>query len=147
MPTIANSWLSAIRGGNGDNDGSDDKNKLSAMNLKIGNLSIVDTSPTSIVLQAHVNLTNPTNYSATVPYFNLNILVNGTLLGQATAKNLEVHPGNNTNLLISAVWDPLTNGGKKGKEAGKELLSQYVSGNYPYLTTYFSFCTNFSPRF
>ena len=98
------------------------------MNLKVGNLSIVDTSPTSITLQAHVNLTNPTNYSATVPYFNLNILVNGTKLGQATAKDIEVHPGNNTNILISAVWDPSTNGGEKGKEVGKELLSQYVSG-------------------
>ena len=124
---IANFGRPAIRGGNGGN-GDDDKNKLSAVNLKIGNLSIVDTSPTSIILQAHLNLTNPTNYSATVPYFNINILVNGTKLGQATVNDIEVHPGNNTNLLVSAVWDPLTNGGEKGKEVGRELLSQYVSG-------------------
>ncbi|KAJ4365270.1 hypothetical protein N0V83_008889 [Neocucurbitaria cava] len=116
-----------IRGGNGDK-GGDDKNKLGAVNLKIGNLSIVDTSPTSITLHANVNLTNPTNYSATVPYFNINILVNGTKLGQATAKDVEVHPGNNTNILITAVWDPFTNSGAKGKEVGSELLSQYVSG-------------------
>ena len=117
----------AIRGGNGDK-GDDDK--LSAVNLKIGDLSIIDTSPTSITLQAHVNLTNPTNYSATVPYFNINILVNETHLGTATAKNVEVHPGNNTNLLVSAVWDPYTNGGAKGREVGAELLSQYVSGMF-----------------
>lgn len=125
MPAIANFYGSAIRGGNGDNG---DDNKLSSVNLKIGNLSIVDTSPTSITLQAQVNLTNPTNYSATVPYFNINILVNGTVLGQATAKNIYVHPGNNTNLVVSAVWDPLTKSGKKGREMGKEMLSQYVSG-------------------
>ncbi|CAO2658774.1 Nn.00g064970.m01.CDS01 [Neocucurbitaria sp. VM-36] len=122
-----------IRGGNGGN-GDDDKNKPSAVNLKIGNLSIVGTSPTSIILQAHLNLTNPTNYSATVPYFNINILVNGTKLGQATVEDIEVHPGNNTNLLVSAVWDPLTNGGEKGKEVGRELLSQYVSGYNTSLT-------------
>ncbi|KAF1939741.1 hypothetical protein EJ02DRAFT_496313 [Clathrospora elynae] len=121
-----------IRGG-GDNDDKpghgdhDGKEKLSAINLKIGNLSIVDTSPTSISLTAHVNLTNPTNYSATVPYFNINILVNGTHLGTATAKDIEVHPGNNTNILISAIWDPYTYGGSHGKEVGAELLSQYVS--------------------
>lgn len=124
---IADFGRPAIRGGNGDK-GGDDKNKSSAVNLKIGNLSIVDTSPTSITLHANVNLTNPTNYSATVPYFNINILVNGTKLGQATAKDIEVHPGNNTNLLITAIWDPYTNSGAKGKEVGSELLSQYVSG-------------------
>ncbi|KAI8934029.1 hypothetical protein NX059_008797 [Plenodomus lindquistii] len=114
-------------GGNDDNeDGSG--SKLSGLNLKIGNLSIEDTSPTSITLKAHVNFTNPTNYSATVPYFDINILVNGTHIGHATARDVEVHPGNNTNLVVSAVWDPFTNGGAKGKEVGAELLSQYVSG-------------------
>lgn len=126
MYAIANLCCSAIRGGK-DNDDGDDKNKLSSVNLKIGNLSIMDTSPTSITLSAHVNLTNPTNYSATVPYFNINILVNGTHLGQATAKDIEVHPGNNTNILITAVWDPYTYGGADGKAVGAELLSQYVS--------------------
>ena len=124
---MANLCCSAIRGGKGDK-GDDKNDQLSAVNLKVGNLSIVDTSSTSITLQALVNLTNPTNYSATVPYFSINILVNGTHLGHALAKNIHVHPGNNTNLLVSAVWDPFSNGGKEGKEVGKELLSQYISG-------------------
>lgn len=98
------------------------------MNLKIGSISILDTSPTSITLQAGINLTNPTNYSATVPYFDINILVNGTHLGHATAKDIEIHRGNNTNIVVSAVWDPYTNGGVKGKQVGAELLSQHVSG-------------------
>lgn len=98
------------------------------MSLKFGNLSIIDTTRTSITLQAHVNFTNPTNYSATVPYFNINILVNGTVLAQAIAEDVNVRPGNNTNILVKAVWDPTTKGGKEGKGIGKEFLSQYVSG-------------------
>lgn len=98
------------------------------MNLKMGNLSIVDTSKTAITLQAYVNFTNPTNYSATVPYFNINILVNDTVLGQATARGVNVRPGNNTNIMVTAVWDPFTNSGEEGKAVGKEMLSQYVSG-------------------
>jgi hypothetical protein len=100
---------------------------VGTLSPKIGNLSIIGTSPTSITLQAYVNITNPTNYSATVPYFNINILVNGTILGQATAKDISVHPGNNTNIVVTAVWDPYTNSGIEGKAVGRELLSQYVS--------------------
>lgn len=81
-----------------------------------------------MTFQTQINFTNPTNYSATVPYFSINILVNGTKVGQALAKNMFVKPGNNTDLLVSAVWDPFTNGGQKGKEIGREMLSQYISG-------------------
>ncbi|KAF2635110.1 hypothetical protein P280DRAFT_462208 [Massarina eburnea CBS 473.64] len=101
---------------------------------KIYNLSIVDTSRTSIVLQAHANLTNPTNYSATVPYFNINVLVNETILGQAIAKNVEVHPGNNSGILITVVWDPYRNSGAIGALVGRELLSQFISGYNTSLT-------------
>ncbi|CAI6338597.1 unnamed protein product [Periconia digitata] len=101
---------------------------------KIGNLSIVETSPTSITLQAHANITNPTNYSATVPYFNINVLVNETVLGQAIAKDVYVHPGNNTNILVTVVWDPSTHSGGAGKAIGRELVSQYISGYNTSLT-------------
>ncbi|KAJ4294260.1 hypothetical protein N0V90_007950 [Kalmusia sp. IMI 367209] len=101
---------------------------VSSLAPKVGNLSIIETSRTSITLQANVNITNPTNYSATVPYFNINILVNKTVVGQAVAKDIYVHPGNNTNLLVTAVWDPYTHSGAQGKEIGRQLLSQYISG-------------------
>jgi len=81
-----------------------------------------------MALQVHVNMTNPTNYSATVPYFSINILVNGTVLGQALIKDMNVVPGNNTNLIATALWDPSTNSGAKGKAIGAEMLSQYISG-------------------
>jgi hypothetical protein len=94
----------------------------------MGNLSIVDTTPTSLIMQAHVNFTNPTNYSATVPYFNIHILVNGTVMGEGIAKDIRVHPGNNTNIVVTAVWDPSTQSGEEGQAVGREWLSQYISG-------------------
>lgn len=95
---------------------------------KFGNLKILDTGASSIKFQAEVNFTNPTNYSATVPYANINILANGTALGQVTAENLTVIPGNNTGVLVEAVWDPLKMSGEKGRIVGRDLLSQYLSG-------------------
>ena len=75
-----------------------------------------------------VNITNPTNYSATVPYIDINILNNGTLLGHATAQNVSVIPGRNENIAVKALWDPVTPSGKHGLDVGRELLSQYISG-------------------
>ncbi|PVI07803.1 hypothetical protein DM02DRAFT_511722 [Periconia macrospinosa] len=109
----------------GSHKGSNDVSKFAP---KIGNLSIIDTSPTSLILQAHANITNPTNYSATVPYFNINVLVNETVVGQAMVKDVDVHPGNNTDIVVTVVWDPFTYGGKAGKTIGSEFLSQYISG-------------------
>ncbi|KAI1510635.1 hypothetical protein A1F97_09756 [Pyrenophora tritici-repentis] len=118
-----------IRGGKDTKPGNgNDKNNGSGLNIKVGNLAIVDTSPTSLTINAMVNFTNPTNYSATIPYFNINVLANGSHIGSATIENMEVLPGNNTNKLASLLWDPYTFGGDKGKKIGAELLSQYISG-------------------
>ncbi|KAG9937415.1 hypothetical protein KCU98_g19746, partial [Aureobasidium melanogenum] len=95
---------------------------------KIGNLQILDTGKTSLTLTALVNFTNPTEYSATVPFVDINILTNDTLLGHATAKDIRIVPGNNTNILVTAVWDPRTLGGEEGHRVGVEFLSQYISG-------------------
>ena len=95
---------------------------------KIGNLQIIDTGKTSLTLTASVNFTNPTEYSATVPFVDIHILTNGTLLGHATAKDIKVVPGVNTNILVTAVWDPQTMGGEEGHHVGVEFLSQYISG-------------------
>ncbi|KAH6524441.1 hypothetical protein HBI07_206090 [Parastagonospora nodorum] len=108
--------------------GNDLKSRFAALNLAVGNLSIIKTTPTSMTMQVHVNVTNPSNYSATIPYFSINILVNGTVLGQALINDMHVKPGNNTNLIATALWDPFTNSGAKGREVGSEMLSQYISG-------------------
>jgi hypothetical protein len=81
-----------------------------------------------MTMQVHVNMTNPSNYSATIPYFSINILVNGTVLGQALINDMHVKPGNNTNLIATALWDPYTNSGEEGRAVGSEMLSQYISG-------------------
>lgn len=111
------------RGGN--NTGDAVENRLQP---KVFNLSIIDTTESSLTIAALVNLTNPTNYSATVPYVDINILNNNTLLGHATVKNLSVGPGNNTNIPVTAIWDPLSLGGKPAAAVGREFLSQYISG-------------------
>lgn len=95
---------------------------------KINDLHIIETNPTSMTLAASVNLTNPTEYSATVPFINIHILKNESLLGHATARDIEVVPGVNDNLMVHAVYAPYNLGGKTAKAVGRELLSQYISG-------------------
>lgn len=97
---------------------------------KIGNLQILDTGKNSLTLEALVNFTNPTPYSAYIPYADIHILSNGSLLGHATAKSLSIGPGANVNLPITAIWDPLSLGGKAAHAVGVELLSQYISGQW-----------------
>lgn len=80
-------------------------------------------------------MTNPTEYSATVPFIDINISVNDTVLGHATARDVSVVPGPNHDLAVIAVWDPSRAGGKKGAHIGSELLSQYISGMLPFLAT------------
>ena len=74
-----------------------------------------------------INITNPTPYSARIPFISLHVESNGTLIGEAFAENIDVKPGNNTNLPISAVWNP-SMGGEEGRQRGRNLLSEYVSG-------------------
>ena len=97
---LANVCDAAIRKDpNGPGDG---KSPMERLNLKVGDMAIVDSSPTSITLQMKSNFTNPTNYTATIPYFNINVLVNGTLIGSATVENSTVHPGNNSGTVVTA---------------------------------------------
>lgn len=95
---------------------------------KVSNLQILDTGATSITLQASVNFSNPTNYTAHVPYINIHIMHNGSIIGEAIARDVNVVSGNNSDIIVEATWDPYGFGGKSGKEIGRELLSQYISG-------------------
>jgi hypothetical protein len=94
---------------------------------KVGDVEITDTTPTSVSLRASVNITNPTPYSAHIPFINIHIESNGTLVGEARAENIGIIPGNNTALKVSATWNP-SMGGKKGVQRGRDLLSEYLSG-------------------
>lgn len=77
-----------------------------------------------------MNFINPTEYSATVPYMDIHLLVNDTILGHATARNIRVVPGKNTGIPIQGIWQPSVLGGNHGVAIGRELLSQYISGTY-----------------
>ncbi|KAK4101351.1 hypothetical protein N658DRAFT_471083 [Parathielavia hyrcaniae] len=103
------------------------KDLLGSASPKVGNVEITDTSRTSISLQALVNITNPTPYSAHIPFVSIHVESNGTTIGEAFARNVDVKPGNNTNLPVSATWNP-SMGGDKGLRRGRDLLSEYLSG-------------------
>ncbi|PGH03785.1 hypothetical protein AJ79_07261 [Helicocarpus griseus UAMH5409] len=98
------------------------------LKIGLGALEILRTTESSILLDASLNFTNPTNYSANVPYVNLKMAYNGTNVGDVTARNLSIYPGFNSDIKISGLWDPLRLGGKDGVAAGQDLLSHYISG-------------------
>lgn len=116
--------VAAISPGRGDG-GAPGFGKLQP---KVNNLSIIDSTKDSLAISASVNFTNPTNYSATIPYLDLQFLVNRTVLGHGTVKDVRVRPGNNTGINVVGYFDPVAFGGEKSKEVGRQLLSQYVSG-------------------
>jgi uncharacterized membrane protein len=95
---------------------------------QVVNLEIVDSSEYGIVIQAEVNFTNPTNYSATIPFSDISIEKNGTAIGHARVENATIVAGKNHNIMARAVWEPKIAGGKDGMKVGRELLSQYISG-------------------
>ena len=95
---------------------------------KVGDLKILDTTATTILFEARVNVSNPTNYSATVPFVDINLLCNGSYLGHVTARNVQVVPGDNDLILVKAIWDPAKNSSPSAFDQGRELLSQYISG-------------------
>ncbi|CAF9920679.1 MAG: hypothetical protein HETSPECPRED_004332 [Heterodermia speciosa] len=114
IPAEGKVFVKPISGGN-----------ITSFSPQVGSLEILQTTTSSILLQAKVNITNPTDYSATIPYVQIQMLNNGSVLGHATAKNISVIPGPNHDISVTALWEPET---EKGKAVGRELLSQYVSG-------------------
>ncbi|KAK4166193.1 hypothetical protein QBC43DRAFT_206527 [Cladorrhinum sp. PSN259] len=94
---------------------------------KVGTIEILDTTSDSISLNALVNITNPTPYSAYIPFISIHIENNGSTLGEAHARDLNIQQGENINLLVSAKWQPAM-GGRKAIKRGRDVLSEYISG-------------------
>lgn len=103
------------------------KGAVGSIEPKVGSLRILDTTADSITLQALVNVTNPTLYTAHVPYANIHVLSNGSIIGSATVEDLYIDKGPNSNILVTAKWNPPM-GGAHGRKVGRELISQYLSG-------------------
>ncbi|KAF2665648.1 hypothetical protein BT63DRAFT_70898 [Microthyrium microscopicum] len=103
-------------------------NGLASFKPKIANLSIVETSNTSLSLTADVDIFNPTVYSANVPYADVFILVNGTRIGSASVHHLNVTKGKNKHLKVKAVWGADPADGKNGSDMAREVVSRFISG-------------------
>ncbi|KAI0131270.1 hypothetical protein F4814DRAFT_405442 [Daldinia grandis] len=103
------------------------KGAVGSIEPKVGSLRILDTTSDSITLQALVNVTNPTLYTAYIPYANIHVLSNGSIIGSATVEDLNIDKGPNSNILVTAKWNPPM-GGAHGRKVGRELISQYLSG-------------------
>ncbi|PIA93479.1 hypothetical protein CB0940_04902 [Cercospora beticola] len=101
---------------------------IGGLDPKITDLNIVNTTKTSLTIVAGANVTNPTNYTASIPYIDIHIIKNGSLLGHATARNLSITTGLNAGLSVEAVYAPLDISGPEARAVGRELISQYISG-------------------
>jgi hypothetical protein len=97
----------------------------------MSDIKILNTSDTGISLRAALDVTNPTPYSASIPYFHIYIRDSkyGHIIGQAVARNMTLVKGNNTGIVVEATWDPAGLGGERAHEVARDLLSQYLSGN------------------
>ncbi|OLN92073.1 hypothetical protein CCHL11_01544 [Colletotrichum chlorophyti] len=100
---------------------------FSSIRPQVGDVKILSTSSSSMTIEALVNMTNPTPYTAVIPYVNIHIVRDGFVLGSATVENMNVVRGNNTNLLVTANWSP-TAYGEGGRRVASDLISEYLSG-------------------
>lgn len=107
---------------------------LAGLNPQVGELHILNTSSTGLHIQASVNVTNPTPYTASIPYANIHILEDEHLIGEVVTKNLHFQSGQNTNILVEATWDPQSFGGDEAHDVGRRLLSDYFSGKNTTIT-------------
>ncbi|KAK6339094.1 hypothetical protein TWF696_009881 [Orbilia brochopaga] len=95
-------------------------------------ITVLSSTKRSVKLRANVMFHNPTNYTATVPYFNIAFMKNGTVLGNGTVRNLVVGLGRN-HAMVEAFWAP-SDGGDTARATGVRLLNKYVSGKNTSLT-------------
>ncbi|KAF3214304.1 hypothetical protein TWF191_009818 [Orbilia oligospora] len=103
-----------------------EKHTLHDINPKPRDISIISSTKTSVRMSAKVTFTNPTNYTANIPYLNILFTKNGTILGNGTLVNAIVGLGENE-LAVEAFWAP-ADGGEDARALGMALLGEYVSG-------------------
>jgi hypothetical protein len=101
---------------------------LGHFNPRVVSLQLRDTTESSMLVSSQVNFTNPTNYSATIPFADFLILYNDTTVAHITAHDIFIAPGNNTYVPFDFSWCPLELSGPDGVDAGRTLLSSYISG-------------------
>lgn len=101
---------------------------LTDINPRVESLRLLHTTETSVLVQAVVNFTNPTKYAATIPLADLLLSYNGTGVAHLIIRDVSVIPGSNSGVSLELLWNPLDSNGTDGVAAGRDMLSQYVSG-------------------
>ncbi|KAF4123812.1 hypothetical protein GMORB2_5528 [Geosmithia morbida] len=110
------------------------KSMYNALEPQVDELRILNTSDTGTWMQARVNFTNPFPYTASIPRLNVHLLGQDTVLGSATATDINLRLGNNTGHYIEAIWDPILLGNdpdsdsEPARDRARRWLSDYVSG-------------------
>lgn len=101
---------------------------LDQLNPRIESLELGPTTESSALIKTKINLTNPTEYSATVPLADFVLLYNTTPVAHVSTRNISVAPGVNTGIPIDFFWSPMEASGPDGIKAGHKMMSRYASG-------------------
>ncbi|GIC91202.1 uncharacterized protein Aud_007644 [Aspergillus udagawae] len=95
---------------------------------RLESLEVGPTTDSSMLVKTRVNVTNPTEYSAAVPYADFMMLYNGTKVAHITALDIALASKAVATIRVDIMWEP-SKGGQDGVEAGREFLSKCVSGS------------------
>ncbi|KAL3468317.1 hypothetical protein BJX64DRAFT_245569 [Aspergillus heterothallicus] len=95
----------------------------------VESLALGDTTESSLTVKTAINFTNPTQYSILLPFVDLLLVYNSTKIAHMTTKDVKITPGTNTGIPIDLRWSPLDLDGPSAVLAGRNLISQYVSGH------------------
>jgi hypothetical protein len=101
---------------------------LDQLNPRIESLELGPTTESSALIKTKINVTNPTEYSATVPLADFVLLYNTTPVAHVSARDISVVPGVNTGIPVDFFWSPMDASGLDGINAGREMMSRYASG-------------------
>lgn len=104
------------------------KSPFSTVQPRVGEIYIRNTTITTVLVESKVNFTNPTLYTADIPYVSVHLVSNGHVLATATVEGLQMHRGNITNANARVLWDPVGLGGPRAQAEANLLISNYLSG-------------------
>jgi hypothetical protein len=90
-------------------------------------MTVLTTTSKSLIISAEASFNNPTEYSATVPYADVHLYVNDTMIGNVTVRDITVKKGQNDEVPLRALWNPFADG-EAGRKVARDLLSQFISG-------------------
>lgn len=79
---------------------------LDQLKPQIESLELGPTTESSALIKTKINVTNPTEYSATVPLADFILLYNTTPVARVTTRDLSVVPGVNTGVPVDFFWSP-----------------------------------------